>query len=239
MVPPQNVTVNVSQDAFLACQAEAYPGNLTYTWFQGSSNVFHLRYGKACASGAGAAVALQSLELSALGWLGAWCPPGAVGTVPAVPLTASFPRSRLQARVRVLVDGSLLLQRTTPDDAGKYTCIPSNGLWKPPSASAFVTVLCKSLVSPGHAVSGPGGATGTPVPCRPHAGSGALFVRADPARVTAMLPETHLPKGMRGVIRCPTSANPPLLSVSWTRDGRPLELDKVPPLTRVPASPPS
>ncbi|XP_009320295.1 PREDICTED: protein turtle homolog A [Pygoscelis adeliae] len=90
VVPPQNVTVNISQDAFLACQAEAYPGNLTYTWFQGSSNVFHL--------------------------------------------------SRLQTRVRVLVDGSLLLQRTTPDDAGKYTCIPSNGLWKPPSASAFVTL---------------------------------------------------------------------------------------------------
>ncbi|XP_074896711.1 protein turtle homolog A isoform X2 [Buteo buteo] len=141
VVPPQNVTVNVSQDAFLACQAEAYPGNLTYTWFQGSSNVFHL--------------------------------------------------SHLQARVRVLVDGSLLLQRTTPDDAGKYTCIPSNGLWKPPSASAFVTVLY-------------------------------------PAQVTTMLPETHLPKGMQGVIRCPTRANPPLLSVSWTRDGRPLELDKLP-----------
>ncbi|KAM6395307.1 LOW QUALITY PROTEIN: protein turtle homolog A [Rhynochetos jubatus] len=141
VVPPQNVTVNVSQDAFLACQAEAYPGNLTYTWFQGSSNVFHL--------------------------------------------------SRLQARVRILVDGSLLLQQTTPDDAGKYTCIPSNGLWKPPSASAFVTVLY-------------------------------------PARVTAMLPETHLPKGMQGVIRCPTRANPPLLSVSWMRDGRPLDLDKLP-----------
>ncbi|KAM6365087.1 LOW QUALITY PROTEIN: protein turtle homolog A [Pluvialis apricaria] len=141
VVPPQNVTVNISQDAFLACQAEAYPGNLTYTWFQGSSNVFHL--------------------------------------------------SHLQARVRVLVDGSLLLQRTTPDDAGKYTCIPSNGLWKPPSASAFVTVLY-------------------------------------PAQVTTMLPETHLPKGMQGVIRCPTRANPPLLSVSWTRDGRPLELDKLP-----------
>ncbi|XP_059688023.1 protein turtle homolog A [Gavia stellata] len=141
VVPPQNVTVNVSQDAFLVCQAEAYPGNLTYTWFQGSSNVFHL--------------------------------------------------SHLQARVRVLVDGSLLLQRTTPDDAGKYTCIPSNGLWKPPSASAFVTVLY-------------------------------------PAQVTTMLPETHLPKGMQGVIRCPTRANPPLLSVSWTRDGRPLKLDKLP-----------
>uniref|UniRef100_A0A8B9F6D6 Immunoglobulin superfamily member 9 n=1 Tax=Amazona collaria TaxID=241587 RepID=A0A8B9F6D6_9PSIT len=141
VVPPQNITVNVSQDAFLACQAEAYPGNLTYTWFQGSSNVFHL--------------------------------------------------SHLQARVRVLVDGSLLLQQTTPDDAGKYTCTPSNGLWKPPSASAFVTVLY-------------------------------------PAQVTAMLPETHLPKGMQGVIRCPSRANPPLLSVSWTRDGRPLELDKLP-----------
>ncbi|XP_064330895.1 protein turtle homolog A isoform X1 [Phalacrocorax carbo] len=141
VVPPQNVTVNVSQDAFLVCQAEAYPGNLTYTWFQGSSNVFHL--------------------------------------------------SRLQARVRVLVDGSLLLQRTTPDDAGKYTCTPSNGLWKPPSASAFITVLY-------------------------------------PAQVTTMLPETHLPKGMQGVIHCPTRANPPLLSVRWTRDGRPLELDKLP-----------
>ncbi|XP_074709028.1 protein turtle homolog A isoform X2 [Strix uralensis] len=141
VVPPQNITVNVSQDVFLACQAEAYPGNLTYTWFQGNSNVFHL--------------------------------------------------SHLQARVRVLVDGSLLLQRTTPDDAGKYTCIPSNGLWKPPSASAFVTVLY-------------------------------------PAQVTTMLPETPLPKGMQGVIRCPARANPPLLSVSWTRDGRPLELDKLP-----------
>ncbi|KAM6106601.1 LOW QUALITY PROTEIN: protein turtle homolog A [Pterocles gutturalis] len=140
VVPPQNVTVNVSQDAFLACQAEAYPGNLTYTWFQGSSNVFHL--------------------------------------------------SHLRARVRVLVDGSLLLQRTTPDDTGKYTCVP-NGLWKPPSASAFVTVLY-------------------------------------PAQVTAMLPETPLPKGMQGVIRCPTRANPPLLSVRWMRDGRPLELDKLP-----------
>ncbi|XP_071583437.1 protein turtle homolog A isoform X3 [Heliangelus exortis] len=141
VVPPQNVTVNISQDAFLACQAEAYPGNLTYTWFQGSTNVFHL--------------------------------------------------SHLQARVRILVDGSLLLQQTTPDDAGKYTCTPSNGLWKPPSASAFVTVLY-------------------------------------PAQVTTMLPETHLPKGMQGVIHCPTRANPPLLSVSWTRDGRPLELDKFP-----------
>lgn len=53
------------------------------------------------------------------------------------------------------------------------------------------------------------------------------LVPTDPAQVTTMLPETHLPKGMRGIIRCPTRANPPLLSVSWTRDGRPLELGKV------------
>ncbi|XP_065276417.1 protein turtle homolog A [Emys orbicularis] len=141
VVPPQNITVNITQDAFLACQAEAYPGNLTYSWFQGSSNVYHL--------------------------------------------------SHLQSRVRVLVDGSLLLQKTTPDDAGKYTCVPSNGLRKPPSASAFLTVLY-------------------------------------PAQVTTMPPETLLPMGMQGMIQCPTKANPPLLSISWTKDGHPLELDKFP-----------
>lgn len=82
-------------------------------------------------------------------WWGQIHHPRAAGMVPAVPLTAvpSLP-SHLQARVRVLVDGSLLLQRTTPDDAGKYTCTPSNGLWKPPSASAFVTVLCKTPPAP-------------------------------------------------------------------------------------------
>ncbi|XP_074836799.1 protein turtle homolog A isoform X2 [Carettochelys insculpta] len=141
VVPPQNVTVNVTQDAFLACQAEAYPGNLAYSWLQGDSNVHHL--------------------------------------------------SHLQSRVRVLVDGSLLLQKTTPDDAGKYTCVPSNGLGRPPSASAFLTVLY-------------------------------------PAQVTNMPPDTLLPMGMQGMIQCPTRANPPLLSISWTKDGHPLELDKFP-----------
>ncbi|XP_075763325.1 protein turtle homolog A [Pelodiscus sinensis] len=141
VVPPQNITVNITQDAFLVCQAEAYPGNLTYSWFQGDSNVYHL--------------------------------------------------SHLQARIRVLVDGSLLLQKTIPDDTGKYTCVPSNGLRTPPSASAFLTVLY-------------------------------------PAQVTTMPPETLLPMGMQGVIQCPARANPPLLSVSWTKDGHPLELDKFP-----------
>ncbi|CAK6439782.1 unnamed protein product [Pipistrellus nathusii] len=139
--PPKNSTVNASQDISLACRAEAYPANLTYSWFQDSVNVFHI--------------------------------------------------SRLQSRVRILVDGSLWLQAAQPDDAGRYTCVPSNGLPRPPSASAYLTVLY-------------------------------------PAQVTAMPPETPLPIGMRGVIRCPARANPPLLSVSWTKDGQALQLDKFP-----------
>ncbi|XP_032253102.1 protein turtle homolog A [Phoca vitulina] len=141
VVPPKNSTVNASQDVSLACRAEAYPTNLTYSWFQDSINVFHI--------------------------------------------------SRLQPRVRILVDGSLRLQATQPDDTGRYTCVPSNGLLRPPSASAYLTVLY-------------------------------------PAQVTAMPPETPLPIGMRGVIRCPVRANPPLLFVSWTKDGQALQLDKLP-----------
>uniref|UniRef100_A0A8C9DAG5 Immunoglobulin superfamily member 9 n=1 Tax=Panthera leo TaxID=9689 RepID=A0A8C9DAG5_PANLE len=141
VVPPKNSTVNASQDVSLACRAEAYPTNLTYSWFQDSVNVFHV--------------------------------------------------SRLQPRVRILVDGSLRLLAAQPDDAGRYTCVPSNGLRRPPSASAYLTVLY-------------------------------------PAQVTAMPPETPLPVGMRGVIRCPVRANPPLLFVSWTKDGQALQLDKLP-----------
>nr|XP_033780823.1 protein turtle homolog A [Geotrypetes seraphini] len=141
LIPPENVTVNISQDVFLACQAEAYPTNLTYSWFQWNNNVFHLSF--------------------------------------------------LQSRVRVLVDGSLLLQQAAPEDSGKYTCVPSNGLWKAPSASAYLTVL-------------------------------------HPAQVIDMPLETYLPVGMKGVIKCPVRANPPLLFVNWTKDGHPLELEKYP-----------
>ncbi|KAM4861084.1 protein turtle homolog A [Thomomys bottae] len=141
IVPPENSTVNATRDASLACRAEAYPANLTYSWFQDGVNVFHI--------------------------------------------------SRLQSRVRILVDGSLRLQAVQPDDAGRYTCVPSNGLLRSPSASAYLTVLY-------------------------------------PAQVTAMPPETPLPIGLRGIIRCPVRANPPLLFVSWTKDGQALQLDKFP-----------
>lgn len=40
VTPPENITVNISQDAFFTCQAEAYPRNLTYTWFLEEDNVF-------------------------------------------------------------------------------------------------------------------------------------------------------------------------------------------------------
>lgn len=97
VVPPRNITVNLTHDAFLACQAEAYPANLTYSWFQGNTNVFHV--------------------------------------------------SQLQSRIRVLVDGSLLVRKTIPEDSGRYTCVPSNGLRRSPSASAFITVLYPAQVS--------------------------------------------------------------------------------------------
>uniref|UniRef100_A0A8C2NNK5 Ig-like domain-containing protein n=1 Tax=Capra hircus TaxID=9925 RepID=A0A8C2NNK5_CAPHI len=109
VVPPKNSTVNASQDVSLACRAEAYPANLTYSWFQDSTNVFHIRWGSA-------------------------------------------------------------------------QLLPYNLPLLPP----------------------------------------------DPAQVTAMPPETPLPVGMRGVIRCPVRANPPLLFVSWTKDGQALQLDKFP-----------
>lgn len=62
-----------------------------------------------------------------------------------------------------------------------------------------------------------------PRPCPPT----CLYVLSDPAQVTVMPPETPLPIGMRGVIQCPVRANPPLLFVTWTKDGQALQLDKV------------
>ncbi|XP_038624379.1 protein turtle homolog A [Tachyglossus aculeatus] len=176
--PPENSTVNATQDALLACRAQAYPANLTYNWFQGDTNVFHI--------------------------------------------------SRLQSRVRVLVDGSLRLQAAQPDDAGRYTCVPSNGLPHPPSASAFLTVLCETPKTT--TLQGDARLPGTS-PFRPEYNHHSFFSHPpppDPAQVTEMPAETPLPTGMRGVIRCPFRANPPQLFVHWTKDGQALQLDKVP-----------
>ncbi|XP_048845402.1 uncharacterized protein igsf9b isoform X1 [Brienomyrus brachyistius] len=90
IIPPEDTIRNMSQDAVLRCQAEAYPANLSYVWAKEGENVYH------------------------------W--------------------QSLKSRVKVLVDGSLLIPNLVPEDAGNYTCVPSNGLLTPPSASAYLTV---------------------------------------------------------------------------------------------------
>ncbi|XP_026878219.2 protein turtle homolog B isoform X3 [Electrophorus electricus] len=90
VTPPENITVNISQNALFTCQAEAYPGNLTYTWFWEEDNVYF--------------------------------------------------KNDLKLRVRILIDGTLIIFRVKPEDAGKYTCSPSNSLGISPSASAYLTV---------------------------------------------------------------------------------------------------
>ncbi|MBN3317474.1 TUTLA protein, partial [Atractosteus spatula] len=98
IIPPEDTTLNMSQDAVLRCQAEAYPSNLTYLWWKQGENVFHI--------------------------------------------------DLLKTRVKVLVDGTLLIQSVTPDDAGNYTCVPTNGLLTPPTASAYLTVKHPAQVLP-------------------------------------------------------------------------------------------
>ncbi|XP_042343724.1 uncharacterized protein igsf9b [Plectropomus leopardus] len=90
IISPEDTTLNMSQDAVLQCQADAYPSNLTYEWLKQGQNVYHIE--------------------------------------------------SLKSRVKVLVDGTLLIPNLIPEDAGNYTCIPTNGLLTPPSASARLKV---------------------------------------------------------------------------------------------------
>lgn len=59
----------------------------------------------------------------------------------------SFDFRSLKSRVKILVDGTLLIPNLIPEDAGNYTCIPTNGILTPPSASAYLTVKRKTLIS--------------------------------------------------------------------------------------------
>ncbi|XP_038559941.1 protein turtle homolog A isoform X1 [Micropterus salmoides] len=90
IISPEDTTLNMSQDAVLQCQADAYPSNLTYEWVKQGQNVYHIE--------------------------------------------------SLKSRVKVLVDGTLLIPNLIPEDAGNYTCIPTNGILSPPSASAHLKV---------------------------------------------------------------------------------------------------
>lgn len=40
-----------------------------------------------------------------------------------------------------MVDGTLLISSVIPEDSGNYTCMPTNGLLTPPTASANLTVM--------------------------------------------------------------------------------------------------
>lgn len=43
----------------------------------------------------------------------------------------------------IRIDGTLIISRVKPEDAGKYTCSPSNSLGTSPMASAYLTVQCE------------------------------------------------------------------------------------------------
>ncbi|XP_034047884.1 protein turtle homolog A [Thalassophryne amazonica] len=47
----------------------------------------------------------------------------------------------LKSRVKVMVDGTLLISKLIPEDSGNYTCMPTNGLLTPPTASATLVVM--------------------------------------------------------------------------------------------------
>ncbi|XP_029941459.1 protein turtle homolog A, partial [Salarias fasciatus] len=47
----------------------------------------------------------------------------------------------LKSRVKIMVDGTLLISSLIPEDSGNYTCVPTNGLLTPPAASANLTVM--------------------------------------------------------------------------------------------------
>lgn len=49
--------------------------------------------------------------------------------------------------MKILVDGTLLIPNLIPEDAGNYTCIPTNGILTPPSASAHLKVKRKGFFS--------------------------------------------------------------------------------------------
>ncbi|XP_041666256.1 protein turtle homolog A [Cheilinus undulatus] len=47
----------------------------------------------------------------------------------------------LKSRVKIMIDGTLLISGLIPEDSGNYTCMPTNGLLTPPTASAILTVM--------------------------------------------------------------------------------------------------
>lgn len=44
IISPEDISLNMSQDAVLQCQADAYPSNLTYEWMKQGQNVYHIEW---------------------------------------------------------------------------------------------------------------------------------------------------------------------------------------------------
>lgn len=134
------------------------------------------------------------------------------------------------------MDGTLLIPNLIPEDAGNYTCIPTNGILAPPSASAHLKVKRKSLISRErhhlflHPFISYNSKSGQGLSFSRNAQCKTLYFTSsssDPARVGRMSRETYLPAGMEGVLVCPVQADPPVLYVNWTKDGNELNLDNV------------
>uniref|UniRef100_A0A4W5KB36 Immunoglobulin superfamily, member 9a n=1 Tax=Hucho hucho TaxID=62062 RepID=A0A4W5KB36_9TELE len=121
VIPPNDTTLNMTQNALLRCQAVADPPNMTYVWQRQGENVHHIE--------------------------------------------------PLKSRVKIMVDGTLLITRITPDDSGNYTCMPTNGLLTPPTASASLTVRhpAQALLMPQQTYlpTGLGGLVSCPVRAQP------------------------------------------------------------------------
>uniref|UniRef100_A0A3Q2CVH6 Immunoglobulin superfamily, member 9Bb n=1 Tax=Cyprinodon variegatus TaxID=28743 RepID=A0A3Q2CVH6_CYPVA len=74
--PPVNITVNISQDAFFSCRAEAYPGNLTFTWLWEKDNVFFknqmddgsIRIAEVTEDSLGTYTCMPYNDLGSMGW---------------------------------------------------------------------------------------------------------------------------------------------------------------------------
>lgn len=115
MVPPSNVTAREGSRVKLTCQAEGYPNNITYRWYRDGVDV----------------ALLQQTASAVVG------PPSSSAGVSAGGSQGS--------RAAIYADGSLVLSGVRAEDAGWYTCRPTNGLGQPPDASAYLNVQCKCV----------------------------------------------------------------------------------------------
>ncbi|KAF3702257.1 Protein turtle -like protein A [Channa argus] len=142
IVPPANTSLNMSQDALLRCQAVADPPNMTYVWLKGGENVYHIETKELSCNQAciiPPVTALESKSNITEIIKGGFVATSGVNFTSALKICAH--QRSLKSRVKIMVDGTLLISSLIPEDSGNYTCMPTNGLLIPPTASASLTVM--------------------------------------------------------------------------------------------------